>query len=85
MTRIFGSLSGDSTRSVEFLEDFHRGDTDFFQQIFHLKETSPPAPGGLDFIVSADEDFSPNKLRAQFERLYMGLVRMMRNDPGVCS
>lgn len=44
------------------------------QQVFHLKEAPAPKPGGLDFEVAENEDFSPNKLRAQFERLYMGVV-----------
>lgn len=28
----------------------------------------------MDFNVAEDEQFSPNKLRAQIERLYMGVV-----------
>lgn len=44
------------------------------QQIFHIIESPPPPPRGLDFEVASEEEFAPNKLRAQIERLYMGLV-----------
>ncbi|KAI3325375.1 hypothetical protein HD806DRAFT_490178 [Xylariaceae sp. AK1471] len=46
----------------------------FNKQIFHLKESQGPLPGGLDFNVAEEEDFSPNKFRAQVERLYMGVL-----------
>ncbi|KAH8204192.1 hypothetical protein TruAng_001612 [Truncatella angustata] len=46
----------------------------FNKQIFCLKRTSKPLIGGLDLNVAEDEEFSPNKLRSQFERLYMGPI-----------
>lgn len=41
------------------------------QQIYHLKSTPYPVPGGLDLNVADDEEFSPDKLRTTIERLYM--------------
>ncbi|KAH6693950.1 hypothetical protein F5X68DRAFT_267260 [Plectosphaerella plurivora] len=55
-------------------EDFWTLVRRFNKQIFHVKATSPPPPGGLDLDVSSEEDFAPNKMRAQFERLYMGIM-----------
>ncbi|KAK6083183.1 hypothetical protein SCUP234_04011 [Seiridium cupressi] len=46
----------------------------FNKQIFHLRQATKPPIGGLDLNVAAEEKFSPNKLRSQFERLYMGLI-----------
>ncbi|KAH8655446.1 hypothetical protein BX600DRAFT_385310 [Xylariales sp. PMI_506] len=45
----------------------------FNKQVFHIRQTSKTFPSELDFEVSEDEEFSPNKLRAQVERLYMGV------------
>ncbi|RKL35780.1 hypothetical protein BFJ72_g8480 [Fusarium proliferatum] len=46
----------------------------FNKRVFHLKH-APNHPGDeMDFNVAEDEQFSPNKLRAQIERLYMGVV-----------
>lgn len=41
------------------------------QQIYHLKATPYSPPGGLDLNIAEDEEFSPDKLRATVERLYM--------------
>jgi len=33
-----------------------------------------PVPGGLDFNVADEDEFSPDKLRSGVERLYMEVV-----------
>ncbi|KAK5662501.1 hypothetical protein OQA88_8413 [Cercophora sp. LCS_1] len=43
----------------------------FDKQIYHLKATTYPVPGGLDLNIADEEEFSPDKLRANLERLYM--------------
>ncbi|PSR73994.1 hypothetical protein BD289DRAFT_487502 [Coniella lustricola] len=43
----------------------------FDKQLYHVKATRAIVPGGLDLNISDDEDFSPDKLRANLERLYM--------------
>ena len=45
-----------------------------YQQLFHVKSTHE-LDGLLDLEVSPDEEFSPDKLRATLERLYMTVVR----------
>ena len=42
----------------------------FNKQVYHLKATNYPVPGGLDLNTADDEEFSPDKLRANLERLY---------------
>lgn len=42
--------------------------------VFSVKETSRASPDGLDLIASPEQDFSPNNMRAQLERLYMGML-----------
>ncbi|KAK1833451.1 hypothetical protein QBC39DRAFT_380633 [Podospora conica] len=42
----------------------------FDKQVYHLKATPYPVPGGLDLNVADEEEFSPDKLRANLERLY---------------
>ena len=39
-----------------------------------MKELSGPVSGGLDLNVADDEAFSPDKLRASLERLYMTIL-----------
>ena len=46
----------------------------FAKQIVHVKQCERP-PSGLDLQVSNDEEFSPDKLRAHIERVYMSTVR----------
>ncbi|KAK7941541.1 uncharacterized protein PG986_013928, partial [Apiospora aurea] len=46
----------------------------FDNQIFTLKETVKPLASGLDFNLAEGAAFEPNKLRSQFERLYMGVL-----------
>lgn len=43
----------------------------FDKQVFHVKSIDEPPLANLDLNVADDEDFSPDKLRAQLERLYM--------------
>ncbi|CZT21891.1 uncharacterized protein RCC_07757 [Ramularia collo-cygni] len=42
--------------------------------VFSVKHTPRVSPDGLDLDASPDQDFSPNKMRAQLERLYMGII-----------
>jgi hypothetical protein len=44
------------------------------QQTYHVKELTVPVPGGLDFNVADEDEFSPDKLRSGVERLYMEVV-----------
>ncbi|KAK0729545.1 hypothetical protein B0H67DRAFT_501065 [Lasiosphaeris hirsuta] len=43
----------------------------FDKQIYHVKSAKYPVPGGLDLNIADEEEFSPDKLRANVERLYM--------------
>jgi len=43
----------------------------FDQQIFHVKSIEEPPLADLDLNIADEEEFSPDKLRAQLERLYM--------------
>lgn len=45
--------------------------TNSSQQIYDVKATKYPPPGGLDLNIADDEEFSPDKMRANIERLYM--------------
>ncbi|KAF5617132.1 hypothetical protein F25303_13350 [Fusarium sp. NRRL 25303] len=49
----------------------------FNKTVFHLRSVTETPAGELDFNVAEDEDFSPNKLRAQVERLYMGVASVL--------
>jgi hypothetical protein len=42
--------------------------------MYHVKEITTVAPGGLDLNIADEEEFSPDKLRANVERLYMTIV-----------
>ncbi|KAF4334709.1 hypothetical protein FBEOM_11449 [Fusarium beomiforme] len=46
----------------------------FNKRVFHLKHVPNHPDDELDFNVAEEEQFSPNKLRAQLERLYMGAI-----------
>ncbi|KAI9155480.1 Short-chain dehydrogenase/reductase ABA4 [Paramyrothecium foliicola] len=46
----------------------------FNKEIFHVKALPESRACTLDFYTADDEEFAPNKLRAQFERLYMGVA-----------
>lgn len=39
--------------------------------MYHVKEVTYPVPGNLDLNIADEEEFSPDKLRATVERLYM--------------
>lgn len=43
----------------------------FNKQMYHVKEIPNPPPGGLDLNIADEEEFSPDKLRSNVERLYM--------------
>ncbi|KAH9871818.1 hypothetical protein J1614_006075, partial [Plenodomus biglobosus] len=43
----------------------------FNKQMYHVKEIPTAPPGGLDMNIADEEEFSPDKLRANIERLYM--------------
>ncbi|KAI0776352.1 hypothetical protein BD413DRAFT_602751 [Trametes elegans] len=46
----------------------------FNKQVQHVRAIPPPPPGFLDLEISEDEEFSPDKLRANIERLYMTVI-----------
>lgn len=46
----------------------------FDKQIFHVKSIPDPPLGGLDLNIADEEEFSPEKLRAHIERLYMTVM-----------
>ncbi|KAF2153400.1 hypothetical protein K461DRAFT_293665 [Myriangium duriaei CBS 260.36] len=46
----------------------------FNKQLYHVKEFTQPVPGGLDLNIADEEEFSPDKLRANIERLYMTVI-----------
>ncbi|GIZ37584.1 hypothetical protein CKM354_000102700 [Cercospora kikuchii] len=43
----------------------------FNKQMYHVKEYPYAVPGNLDLNIADEEEFSPDKLRANIERLYM--------------
>ena len=44
--------------------------------MYHVKDYPYPVPGNLDLQIADDEEFSPDKLRSNVERLYMTVVRV---------
>jgi hypothetical protein len=46
----------------------------FNKQMYHVKEVPNAVPGNLDLNISDEEEFSPDKLRANVERLYMTVI-----------
>lgn len=42
--------------------------------MYHVKAIPNPVPGGLDLNIADEEEFSPDKLRANLERLYMTVI-----------
>ncbi|KAI0821958.1 hypothetical protein BC628DRAFT_1328213 [Trametes gibbosa] len=46
----------------------------FNKQVQHVRAIPASAPGFLDLEISEDEEFSPDKLRANIERLYMTVI-----------
>ena len=45
------------------------------QQVQYVRSIPSPPPGSLDLETADDEEFSPDKLRANIERFYMTVVR----------
>ncbi|KAM0529840.1 hypothetical protein ACHAQF_002150 [Verticillium nonalfalfae] len=43
-------------------------------EVYELKKTDHIPYGGLDLVVARDSECSPNKLRSEVERLYMGMT-----------
>lgn len=46
----------------------------FNKQMYHVKATSDHLLGGLDLNIADEEEFSPDKLRSNVERLYMTVI-----------
>ena len=46
--------------------------------MYHVKEYPYPVPGNLDLNIAEEEEFSPDKLRSNLERLYMTVVSIAR-------
>ncbi|KAI2464839.1 hypothetical protein F4781DRAFT_436006 [Annulohypoxylon bovei var. microspora] len=46
----------------------------FNKQIYHVKEVPTVVPGDLDLNIADEEEFSPDKLRANIERFYITVV-----------
>lgn len=46
----------------------------FDKQMYRVKATTGPLPGGLDLNIVDEDDFSPDKLRSNIERLYMTVI-----------
>ena len=46
----------------------------FNKQMYHVRATNAPLLGGLDLNTVENEEFSPDKLRANMERLYMTMI-----------
>ncbi|RBQ96573.1 hypothetical protein VDGD_20219 [Verticillium dahliae] len=44
------------------------------KEVYELKKTDHVPYGGLDLVVARDSECSPNKLRSEVERLYMGMT-----------
>lgn len=46
----------------------------FNKQMYHVKTTTEQPLGGLDLNIVDEEEFSPDKLRSNVERLYMTVI-----------
>lgn len=46
----------------------------FDKQMYHVKAVPYPVPGNLDLNIADEEEFSPDKLRANLERLYTTII-----------
>jgi hypothetical protein len=42
--------------------------------MYHVKSLPEPPLGGLDLNIADEEEFSPDKLRSNIERLYMTVI-----------
>lgn len=54
------------------MEKIHKVNTS--QQMYHVKDYPYTVPGNLDLNIADEEEFSPDKLRANIERLYMTVL-----------
>jgi hypothetical protein len=48
--------------------------SDLDQQTYHVKNMRTKPLAGLDMNIADEDDFSPDKLRANVERLYMTVI-----------
>ena len=46
----------------------------FNKQMYHVKATNAPLMAGLDLNIVEEDEFSPDKLRSNLERLYMTVI-----------
>ena len=46
----------------------------FNKQMYHVKATNDPILAGLDLNIVDEDEFSPDKLRSNIERLYMTVI-----------
>ena len=46
----------------------------FNKQMYHVKATNDHLLGGLDLNIVDEDEFSPDKLRSNVERLYMTVI-----------
>ncbi|KZS97170.1 hypothetical protein SISNIDRAFT_449932 [Sistotremastrum niveocremeum HHB9708] len=46
----------------------------FNKQMYHIKALAEPPLGGLDLNIADEEEFSPDKLRANMERMYTTVI-----------
>lgn len=53
--------------------------------MYHLKEVVSPVPGNLDLNIADEEEFSPDKLRSNLERLYMTVVSIQSMSSSTSS
>jgi hypothetical protein len=53
--------------------------------MYHVKEITTAPPGGLDLNIADEEEFSPDKLRGNVERLYMTIVSLNQTWRQHCS
>lgn len=75
--KIYGYCYDDLTRYLNALLQSGYAFTSLvntLQQTYHFKEIAHPVPGGLDLNIADEEEFSPDKLRANMERLYMTVL-----------
>ena len=42
--------------------------------MYHVKQYTYPVPGNLDLNIADEEEFSPDKLRANLERMYTTII-----------
>ncbi|TBU41265.1 hypothetical protein BD309DRAFT_898423 [Dichomitus squalens] len=71
--------SDHAPRPAHLILGLHNGDLftlirRFNKQVQHVRAIPPPPPGFLDLEIAKDEEFSPDKLRANLERLYMTVM-----------